>query len=198
MGPFSRKQIQKEREEYIFQITEEILSEKGFYDMSMDEVAARVGISKVTLYKHFKSKEDLVFSVFYRDFQQFLQNLDKLIMTDLPLQEKIESIIHASILNFSQKDSDFSLPFISSLSELPLFLKSKKKDIEQLEHSLADYLLPILEKGQSEGLINASIPSDILMKILFGIFSSLHMREGFSRQELAELGTRLYMKVILA
>ncbi|WP_428911995.1 TetR/AcrR family transcriptional regulator [Niallia sp. Krafla_26] len=201
MGPFSRKQIQKEREDYIFQITEEILSEKGYYDMSMDEVASRVGISKVTLYRHFKSKEDLVFSLFFRHLPSFLKDLDQLISTDLPIIKKIESIIHMCILNFLKRDSVFSLSFISSLGELPIFLKSKQKELKNIEQTLADYLIPLLEEGKSRGVIDGEIPSELLLRTFFGIISSVNLQQGMknhplSKNALAEIGTRLYMKAI--
>ncbi len=34
--------------------------EKGFSDLKMDDIAARLGISRATLYLYFKSKEDLI------------------------------------------------------------------------------------------------------------------------------------------
>lgn len=37
-----------------------LLVEKGYATMSMDELAARVGVSKPTLYSHFATKEDIV------------------------------------------------------------------------------------------------------------------------------------------
>jgi AcrR family transcriptional regulator len=112
-GPFSRKQIQKNREDYILQVTEEILRVKGYQDMSMDEIASRVGITKVTLYRHFKSKEDLVFCLFFRELPDFLHNIDQVILSDRPLLEKIESIVYMSILKFLQKESELSLSVIS-------------------------------------------------------------------------------------
>jgi AcrR family transcriptional regulator len=203
MGPFSRKQIQQDREEYIFQVTDEILKEKGYYDMSMDEIASRVGISKVTLYKHFKSKEDLIFSLFFRHFPSFLKKIDQMILTDLPIIEKIESIVNMSILNFLQRESAYSLSFISSLGELPIFLKSKQTELKKIEHTLADYLIPLLEEGQTEGVIDESIPSEILLRTFLGIISSIRlqhvMKENtMSENELAKIGTQLYMKAIIA
>lgn len=203
MKPFSRKQIQHDREEYILQVAEEALKEKGYYDMSMDEVASHVGISKVTLYKHFKSKEDLVFSLFFRYLPSFLEEFEQLILADLPLIKKIESLIHMSILNFLKNDSAFSLSFISSLGELPIFLKSKQKEIEKIERTLADYLIPLLDEGQNEGLIDMSIPSELHFRTFIGIISSIGLRHvmkenNMNENELAEIGTRLYMKAIIA
>ncbi len=44
----------------ILEAAAELLAEKGYATMSMDELAARVGVSKPTLYTHFPTKDDLV------------------------------------------------------------------------------------------------------------------------------------------
>jgi AcrR family transcriptional regulator len=48
------------REDAILDATASTLASKGFDLMTMDDVALAVGISKPILYKHFKSKDDLV------------------------------------------------------------------------------------------------------------------------------------------
>ena len=47
------------REEAIVSTVMRLLAEKGFDQMTVDEVAADVGIAKASLYKHFASKEAL-------------------------------------------------------------------------------------------------------------------------------------------
>ena len=45
-APRSLKEKQRqEREELILQAAEEVLAEKGYYETSIDEIAARVGIA---------------------------------------------------------------------------------------------------------------------------------------------------------
>ncbi|HEX6109636.1 MAG TPA: helix-turn-helix domain-containing protein, partial [Ktedonobacteraceae bacterium] len=76
-APRSLKEKQRgEREALILQVAEEVLMEKGYYETSIDEIAARVGIAKGTVYLHFPSKEDLVIAIFERDMQQLLQYID--------------------------------------------------------------------------------------------------------------------------
>ncbi|TMC17177.1 MAG: helix-turn-helix transcriptional regulator, partial [Chloroflexi bacterium] len=48
-----KEKQRREREELIIQAAEEVLQEKGYYETSMDEIAARVGIAKGTIYTHF-------------------------------------------------------------------------------------------------------------------------------------------------
>jgi len=54
-----KAQMLQAREAAIIQSVNRLLAEKGFDAMTVDEVAADVGIAKASLYKHFPSKEDL-------------------------------------------------------------------------------------------------------------------------------------------
>jgi AcrR family transcriptional regulator len=54
-----RQKVHQAREEAIVSSVKRLLAEKGFDQMTVDEVAAEVGIAKASLYKHFPSKEAL-------------------------------------------------------------------------------------------------------------------------------------------
>jgi AcrR family transcriptional regulator len=54
------------RENAIVDATNNLLAKKGFDLMTMDEVAAEVGIAKASLYKHFPSKEALAAAAMIR------------------------------------------------------------------------------------------------------------------------------------
>lgn len=54
-----KQQVLKAREDAIVDSVNRLLAEKGFDLMTVDEVAADVGIAKASLYKHFVSKEAL-------------------------------------------------------------------------------------------------------------------------------------------
>lgn len=55
-----KDQAFKLRENAILDAATTVLGSKGYDLMTMDDVAGAVGISKPSLYKHFKSKEELV------------------------------------------------------------------------------------------------------------------------------------------
>src|SRR5256885_7463499 len=69
-----KEKQRQERKALILQAAEEVLMEKGYHETSIDEIAARVGIAKGTVYLHFPSKEDLVIAIFERDMQQLLRS----------------------------------------------------------------------------------------------------------------------------
>jgi TetR/AcrR family transcriptional regulator, regulator of autoinduction and epiphytic fitness len=61
-----KEQMLLAREAAIVATVNRLLAEKGFEAMTVDEVAASVGIAKASLYKHFPSKEDLAAAAMVR------------------------------------------------------------------------------------------------------------------------------------
>src|SRR5436853_1820763 len=92
-----KEKQRQERETLILQMAEEVLMEKGFRETSMDEIAARVGIAKGTVYLHFPGKEDLVVAIFARDMQEFLQAVEAAIegaaASELTSRAKLEAVL---------------------------------------------------------------------------------------------------------
>jgi TetR/AcrR family transcriptional regulator, fatty acid metabolism regulator protein len=88
-----RERQRQEREELILRAAEEVVLEKGYREMSMDEVAARVGIAKGTVYLHFASKEELVFALFERDMRKFLTVVETTNASSMTPHEKSAALL---------------------------------------------------------------------------------------------------------
>ena len=65
------------REDAIVSAVNRLLAEKGFEAMTVDEVAADVGIAKASLYKHFPSKEELAAAAMVRVLDRALAFIDQ-------------------------------------------------------------------------------------------------------------------------
>ncbi len=77
--PSFKQQMLLAREEAIVDVVNRLLADKGFDAMTVDEVAAQVGVAKASLYKHFPSKEDLAAAAMVRTVQHaqgFLNTLN--------------------------------------------------------------------------------------------------------------------------
>jgi TetR/AcrR family transcriptional regulator, regulator of autoinduction and epiphytic fitness len=73
-----REQMLQAREDAILVSVNRLLAEKGFDTMTVDEVAADVGIAKASLYKHFESKEELAAAAMVRVLDQALARIEQL------------------------------------------------------------------------------------------------------------------------
>jgi TetR/AcrR family transcriptional regulator, regulator of autoinduction and epiphytic fitness len=72
-----RQQVLQVREDAIVSAVNRLLAEKGFEAMTVDEVAADVGIAKASLYKHFASKEALAAAAMVRVLDHALAYIEQ-------------------------------------------------------------------------------------------------------------------------
>ena len=84
------------REEAIVNTVSRLLAEKGFDAMTVDEVATEVGIAKASLYKHFRSKEDLAAAAVVRMLRRAQDFLLSLPAGDAPL-DKLRAVVRWTV-----------------------------------------------------------------------------------------------------
>ncbi len=89
-----REKQRQERQELILQAAEQVFTEKGYYDISLDEIARRVGIGTATIYSHFSSKEDLmVAAIFERALQRVALHVQELAAIQQNAVEKLTTAL---------------------------------------------------------------------------------------------------------
>jgi TetR/AcrR family fatty acid metabolism transcriptional regulator len=197
-----KKEQRQEREALILQVAEEVLMEKGYYETSIDEIAARVGIAKGTVYLHFPSKEDLVIAIFERDMQQLLQYIDSTMSSALTARGKIEAIfdlMHGGIISKRMQ----LLYSISNSGGLRHLLVEKKGCLREIWDQLSARLNSLLEEGKAAGEFDSSLPTMVMLSAFYSLLSPKNydrlMAEGqMSGDEVAKNLKRIYFKGISA
>lgn len=85
MSTLSRKEIEREkRRNDILDATEALLKVKSVEEITMDEIAERVELSKGTLYLYFASKKELSLGIHNRALEKLVQQFAKVLAEDLP------------------------------------------------------------------------------------------------------------------
>jgi AcrR family transcriptional regulator len=69
----SRPEVDSDARERVLAAAYELFSRRGVRGVGVDEVIARAGVAKATLYKHFSSKNDLVLAFLDRREQRWTQ-----------------------------------------------------------------------------------------------------------------------------
>ena len=66
------------KEESIITAAEKVFSEVGYKNAKMEEVASVAGITKVTLYAYFQSKENFYMAITFRGFKSCSTGITRL------------------------------------------------------------------------------------------------------------------------
>jgi AcrR family transcriptional regulator len=150
------------REDAIIQTVNRLLAEKGFDAMTVDEVAASVGIAKASLYKHFPSKEDLAAAAMVRIMrraQLFLQTVTE----DTPPLDKLKALARWT-MELQLAGEMPALP--SQNSSLRQTLLTSKDYMDGLI-DLSDRIGGWIEAAQKQGTLNANLPPVAVLYTLY-------------------------------
>ena len=150
------------REEAIVQTVNRLLAEKGFDAMTVDEVAASVGIAKASLYKHFPSKEDLAAAAMVRVMRSAREFLAT-IATDLPPLDKLKAVVRWT-LEVQLAGQMPSLP--SQNSSLRAALTGSKEYVDKLIE-ISDTLGEWIVAAQADGALDPKLPPVVVLYTLY-------------------------------
>jgi len=197
-----KEKQRQEREALILEAAEEVLMEKGYYETSMDEIAARVGVAKGTVYLHFPSKEDLVVAIFQRDMERLLQLIKTTIASSLTPREKAEIILEQLYGSLFTRRMQLFYS-ISNFAELKQNIVEKKTCVRDLWHEISAEMTSLLEEGKAAGEFDSSIPTAVMLSTFFCFLSPrgyqrLMDEEHIPANELAKHLARIYFKGITA
>lgn len=160
-----REQVLRVREDAIVSSVNRLLADKGFDLMTVDEVAADVGIAKASLYKHFPSKEALAAAAMVRLLERVLAFLDQqAARTEATAFQRLEAMIRwALALQLAGE-----MPTVPSQnSTLRAELMAHKTYLELLMQ-VSERLGAWIEQAQAEGEIDPTLPPEV---VLFTIYA---------------------------
>ena len=106
-----------EKREHLIEVATELFNRLGYHAAGVDQVIAEAGIAKTTLYRHFKSKEELIVAVLKRVDAQFREDMRESV--DKPGRSPKQRLLATfDFLEDWFKDKSFyGCPFISAAGE---------------------------------------------------------------------------------
>ncbi len=165
-----RERQRQEREELILRAAEEVLLEKGYHSTSIDEIAARVGIAKGTVYLHFASKEALVFALLMRGMQKLIQEINVIIAMKRSARSRLEDILRYVHGELFSEHFQLLYALYESMTARQLILE-KKEYVQSQWEQVAAQITALIDEGKASGELKQEIPTIILTNAFFSMLS---------------------------
>lgn len=105
-------------EEEIIRVATQCFSERGYQATTIEEIAARAEISRVTFYTYFKSKEELLEAIFDHSLSAYQHGLEAILAADLPRREKLRRVVAHQVASLTA-DQPAIRVFFSEEKTLP-------------------------------------------------------------------------------
>jgi AcrR family transcriptional regulator len=151
--------VDNEEKDKILSFVREIFLREGFYKTTMDEIAAKLHMSKKTIYKYFPSKEELVREVMTTHLHSVIKKIKGNINNQSNAVEKlfdIFTIVGQNILKVNEK----------MIMDLQSYSPGIWKEVDDFRaRQITRNFSKIFEQGKAEGYF-----LDIKTEIILSIF----------------------------
>jgi AcrR family transcriptional regulator len=155
----------------ILSAAEKLFAAKGFFPTTMSEIAQEAEFGTGTLYKYFKSKEDLYFTLIDEKTAEINDPVKAELSKKMSAIERIEKILRIQF-EFVERNRDFFRIYISERSRFEWTVKDDLgKRIHEKMVSYIHLLAQVIKQGIKDGTLKPKDPMD-LAHALVGIVNS--------------------------
>ncbi|HGY56086.1 MAG TPA: TetR/AcrR family transcriptional regulator [Caldithrix abyssi] len=143
----------------------ELISEKSIQELTIKNLAKKIGFTEGAVYRHFGSKTDILLAILNQFQQDAAQILDKVCTSEKSAPELIEDIFLHHFRYFTKRPAVTAVIFSESIFQN----ESRLSDgVSKLLNMHEEALSCILKKGQDRGEINKDIRRQELIRIVIG------------------------------
>ena len=146
-----------------------VFAKRGYFGAQVADVARAAGIAAGTVYLYFRSKDEILISIFDRTMQDAIASGKRALEdVDDPI-ERLRRIAHMHLARLG-RDRNLAVVFQVELRQTTKFMERFSKT------GLRDYLAVIqrtIEEGQACGVLRESIDARMGSKIFFGALDEM-------------------------
>lgn len=87
------EEIMRTKQRLVVKTAFELFRRHGFQRVSVEEICFTAGVSKVTFYRYYTGKDDLILHIIRRLYEHVMNAAQQMLDSDLPIREKLNAIV---------------------------------------------------------------------------------------------------------
>lgn len=143
-----------ERRREILEQALAVFSERGYRDGTLDEIAARLGLTRQAFFYYFKSKEEILWSLVEALGFELLEQARPIAEGSRPAGERLHTLVERHVLQLLRNRAAFIVYF----ADRDRLSEEKSQTLRQGEHEYAELVARVIADGQCEGVFVAGNP----------------------------------------
>ena len=165
----STRSVITDKREAILRAAIKVFARNGYFNSKVSDIASEAGIADGTVYLYFKSKEEILHSIFDRAMEEFIAEGKREIAGLEKADEKLRRIAQLHLEKLGA-DRDAAVVF-------QVELRGSTKFMEEFSAAgFAEYLNIIREtiaEGQKQGIFRQDLNATVCSKILYGALDEM-------------------------
>ncbi len=161
--------VVSDKREAILRAAIKVFAQKGYFNSKVADIAGAAGIADGTVYLYFKSKNEILHSIFDRAMEEFISEGKREIAE---IDDAAERLRRIAQLHLEKLGADRDLAIVFQVE-----LRGSTKFMEEFSAAgFAEYLSIIhrtIEDGQKSGAFRTDLNATVCSKILFGALDEM-------------------------
>src|ERR1051325_352728 len=147
----------------------DVFAERGYFNAQVSQVVLAAGVAAGTVYLYFRSKDDLLISIFERGMREALAEGKQVVEG---VDDPVERLRRVARMHLARLGRDRNLAVVFQVE-----LRQSTKFMERFSSTLLrDYLgllRDAIADGQRDGLFRADLKPPVAAKMLFGALDEM-------------------------
>ncbi|HEX8732770.1 MAG TPA: TetR/AcrR family transcriptional regulator [Ktedonobacterales bacterium] len=182
--PSLKERQRQERERLILRAASELFAEQGYHATSLEDIAARVGIAKGTIYLHFASKDDLVIALMKQGFDQYVKAFQDALESGATPHDKLLAVIE----QFTSAAAHQGYVTFTGMMQNPAILSRMHEMREQMQarwERPRQLLMAAIDEGKAAGDFDPQLPTTLIAALLTSLVNPHTYRQLLNEQTLS-------------
>jgi AcrR family transcriptional regulator len=138
----------------------------GIQELTIKNLSADLNLSEAALYRHFKSKNEILLGLLTYFILEMNGRLDQITQDrEREASEQLKGIFASQLSTFVQKPAIVSVIFSEGIFQFNKELRDKVSDMMKL---MQENIKALVLKGQKEGVFNKLLGAEMLTTIIMG------------------------------
>jgi AcrR family transcriptional regulator len=148
-----------EKQRLIVDTALDLFQQFGIKRIPVEEICKTAGVSKMTFYKHFKNKNELVRFMWEKGFEQSLEKFDEIQALDIPFEKKLQLILKMKEESTAKISHQFALDYFYASPDLKDFFEKLSRE------SISRFLI-FIKNAQEKGEVRSNLRPEFLLAFI--------------------------------
>ena len=158
---------QEDKRRLILDAAVRVFARKGYHSCRVADIAEEAGVAHGLLYHYFRSKEELLETIFHETWRNLLDVVRSVEETDETARERLSGIAKV-LLRAWQREPDLVRVLVREVTRS----SALQRQIDEIEQAFAG-LERIIARGQAEGEFRSDVDARMVSYVFYGALEEI-------------------------
>jgi len=188
-----------DKPQQIIEAAVRVFARKGYYNSRVSDIAREAGIAAGTIYLYFKTKDDILVTLFRDKMAEFVGALRKAIADERDVASKVRRLV---LLHFCMLEENPELAEVVQV-ELRQGQKFFRGASSQEIGAYFALIGSVLDEGVAQGCFRSDLPVKVATKMLFGAMDQMATswvlgKRGYQLADTADAVAEIFLQGVAA